>query len=408
MERETLKQVFWDRLFFYPTDAHYIQALASNLELKKGEEYRLFSVMGAQELSNTLPLATYRNFQAFRPNDPLFRFNLHLHTEASDGAFKVKELLEQAAAYADIIAPLVKKDGMPPLTIAVTDHDCMDSLIPVLKELTRHYEKYQNLRIVLGIEMGAVWKEQTMQRVPMEYELMFYGVNPFDVSIQDFLQSHQEKRNAARDEIIHRLSERYPFFGISKEDAFAQDPLLLKNQGLGYAERLTKYAISKVADTTQNEEIKRICHSLNGNKTAGLVCYAQCLYAFCATAGLAVVCNFASFAVSFLTHNHYGLCLWVIYADHADNLVIATVKFHSAHTCRNATHGAHLALVETDGPSVTVCHYYLVVAVCQPNSHHAVVIKNVYGYDSICSWAAVGFKAGLLDYSVLCGKYNIM
>lgn len=263
MERETLKQVFWDRLFFYPTDAHYIQALASNLELKKGEEYRLFSVMGAQELSNTLPLATYRNFQAFRPNDPLFRFNLHLHTEASDGAFKVKELLEQAAAYADIIAPLVKKDGMPPLTIAVTDHDCMDSLIPVLKELTRHYEKYQNLRIVLGIEMGAVWKEQTMQRVPMEYELMFYGVNPFDVSIQDFLQSHQEKRNAARDEIIHRLSERYPFFGISKEDAFAQDPLLLKNQGLGYAERLTKYAISKVADTTQNEEIKRICHSLN-------------------------------------------------------------------------------------------------------------------------------------------------
>ena len=263
MERETLKQVFWDRLFFYPTDAHYIQALASNLELKKGEEYRLFSVMGAQELSNTLPLATYRNFQAIQPNDPLFRFNLHLHTEAPDGAFKVKELLEQAAAYADIIAPLVKKDGMPPLTIAVTDHDCMDSLIPVLKELTRHYEKYQNLRIVLGIEMGAVWKEQTMQRVPMEYELMFYGVNPFDVSIQDFLQSHQEKRNAARDEIIHRLSERYPFFGISKEDAFAQDPLLLKNQGLGYAERLTKYAISKVADTTQNEEIKRICHSLN-------------------------------------------------------------------------------------------------------------------------------------------------
>lgn len=263
MERETLKQTFWDRLFFYPTDAHYIQALALNLGLKNGEEYRLFSVMGAQELSNTLPLAVYRNFQAIGPNDPMFRFNLHLHTQASDGAFDVKELLEQAATYADAIASLVPNDGMPVLTIAVTDHDCMDNLLPVLKELTQHYEKYQNLRVVLGIEMGAVWKDQSMQRVPMEYELMFYGVNPFDENIKLFLQLHQETRNKARDEIIRRLVERYPWADISKEDALAQDPLLAKNQGLGYAERLTRYAVSKVNDASRNEEIKHLCHTIN-------------------------------------------------------------------------------------------------------------------------------------------------
>ena len=77
---EQIKIDFEKRIFMYPSDMHYISAIGNAIGLKQDETWRLFSIMGAQELADTLPLAQYRNFQALGDQDSDFRFNLHLHT----------------------------------------------------------------------------------------------------------------------------------------------------------------------------------------------------------------------------------------------------------------------------------------------------------------------------------------
>ena len=116
---DTIKEEFENRLFMYPSDAHYICALGENLGLRPQQYYKLFSIMGGQELANTLPLATYRNFQHLKQNDVDFRLNLHTHTHFSDGVLSPLQILEQGVKIANHNAKT--KSILPPFTIAITD-----------------------------------------------------------------------------------------------------------------------------------------------------------------------------------------------------------------------------------------------------------------------------------------------
>lgn len=265
MERiEKLKQTFLNRMYLYPGDAHYIQRLSQMLNLPQGQEYRLYSIMGGQELSDTLPLARYRSFQYMGPgHDPAFRFNLHMHTTASDGRMDIQDLLDEATAYANQTAQTEPEAILPAFTIAITDHDCLENLKPALDILTNNVQKYQNLRVVLGAELGAVLKDEKRQRIPLEYELIYYALDPFDEKLNAFLTAHQLERFAVRAEIFKRLEEAYPAYHLSMAEAMEQNALLRKDQGLGYAHRIYHYATSKIPDKSQYGRIYDICFSLN-------------------------------------------------------------------------------------------------------------------------------------------------
>lgn len=237
---------FYNRLYFYPSDAHYIQSLCRSLSIKKGEEWRLSPVMGAQELSNTLPLANYRNFQSREENDLNFRFNLHTHTHYSDGKFDVKELLDQAEDFAKKRSAI--SDDLPPFTLAITDHDCIEADREALKIIIQHPKKYSHLRVVLGAELSAVWKDKNLHRVPFEYELLYYGLNPFDEKIETYLKQKQQQRKKIADLIFKELNKKYPSITFLPEEAYKEEPLLEKNLGLGFAGRIYRYAITKIQD----------------------------------------------------------------------------------------------------------------------------------------------------------------
>ena len=79
-----LKKQFSERLKQYPGDAAYFQTLAKELKLPAAEQYRLFSVMGAEELQKLLPSANYGHILG-DDQETSFKLNLHIHTSASDG-----------------------------------------------------------------------------------------------------------------------------------------------------------------------------------------------------------------------------------------------------------------------------------------------------------------------------------
>ncbi len=258
---EQIKKDFENRMFMYPSDMHYISAIGNAIGLKQDETWRLFSIMGAQELADTLPLAQYRNFQALGDQDLDFRFNLHLHTHYSDGAMTVPELLEQAKQLADARAFI--NDNLPPFVLAITDHDCIEGAQEAVHIISKAPEKYKNLRLVLGSELGAVWKAPQMQSIPMEYELLAYGLNPFDKDLNSFLALHQERRVNAAIQLITLLQEAYPSVHISYKDACQFEPLLAKNQGLGFAGRIYRYAASKLDNAMENHNLYQLTHQFN-------------------------------------------------------------------------------------------------------------------------------------------------
>ena len=190
-----------------------------------------------------------------------FRFNLHCHSNHSDGQFTVTEWLEQGRVLADERSAIT--DNLPAFTIALTDHDCIAGCEEIVKTLIKNPQKYQNLRIVLGAELGAVWKDESCQRVPLEYELIWYSLNPFDKKITDFLSVHHFQRVNVAKEIVKKLSSRFPQAGLSYHEACQVQPLLFKNQGLGFYNRIYTYAVSKIQDESQNSEIYDICRTFN-------------------------------------------------------------------------------------------------------------------------------------------------
>lgn len=245
----------------YPSDCYYLKAIAKCIDLQENDLWRLYSLMGAQELANTLPLSKYQNF-CFNENKPKeFRFNLHTHTNFSDGKLSVVQLLENARKLAD--ERTKDKSLFPAFTVALTDHDCIDGSKEIIKILVKEPEKHQNLRVVLGAELGAVWKDKRVQKIPLEYELIWFALNPFDIKIEKFLVEHRNKRINAAKEIIRILANKFPEAGLNYDEACEAQPLLRDNFGLGYYNRINLYVTSKISDENYYSEIYDICRMFN-------------------------------------------------------------------------------------------------------------------------------------------------
>ena len=253
-----LKQEFENRLFMYPSDAHYIRAIVQEFGLSPKDDYKLFSIMGGQELADTLPLASYRNFQCLKKNDTDYRFNLHLHTYFSDGVLDPLQVLNQAVEIANTNAP--HKTLLPPFTVAITDHNDIQALPIVLKELIKNPDKYKNLRVVLGCEFGAVWKDSQTQKRPFAFEMMYYCINPFDKNIIRYMKEHLDIRRHVTDLIFDQLHNAFPDAQLSEQEAFKQDPVLEQNNKYGIPGGILAYAKQKITDENAHAYLHDLCY----------------------------------------------------------------------------------------------------------------------------------------------------
>src|SRR5574344_960790 len=84
----------------FPEDKIYYEQLATDVGLKKGEEYKLSSVVGTQQLGSILKTSTLEDFTVGQDlsgvKNRTLRLNLHNHTTASDGKLSPFEMIEQA------------------------------------------------------------------------------------------------------------------------------------------------------------------------------------------------------------------------------------------------------------------------------------------------------------------------
>jgi predicted metal-dependent phosphoesterase TrpH len=106
--------------------------------------------------------------------------DLHIHTNASDGAFSADEVTQFAL-----------EAGLE--TIALTDHDCLSALDGL--------QPPDGIEVIPGAELSAYYNER-------EVHILGYFLDPEDEELVTVLKQLQQKRRARAFSIIRKLAER--------------------------------------------------------------------------------------------------------------------------------------------------------------------------------------------------------
>lgn len=148
---------------------------------------RLTSILSHQELKEILLKAKPENFSTGDNFENIlngsFCINLHTHLN-SDGTMSARELLDQAAKYADYRKKVLHKSE--PVIIGITDHDMLEGAKEAVRIIANNPEKYENIRVMLGAEFNTHYDSR-------QFEAIGYCINPFDEGLNAFLESRSQK-----------------------------------------------------------------------------------------------------------------------------------------------------------------------------------------------------------------------
>lgn len=131
-----------------------------------------------------------------------FLANLHVHTKYSDGLIDVEKLLTHSELIAQYNAEFNN-----PFMLAVTDHDTLDSTKEALDIFNKTPEKFNRLKLTLGLEISTVANNFKNQKKPAGVHLLVYGINPYDEKLNQFLEKKRKLKLKLAKETIELLNK---------------------------------------------------------------------------------------------------------------------------------------------------------------------------------------------------------
>lgn len=258
---DLLKKQYKELINLYPEDKQYYEKLAQGIGLKKGEEYKLSSIVGGKQLKKLLSeydpkhFVIGENFEGLK--NGTYRVNLHNHTNASDGKMTIQELLEQAKNIADYNFKIKGNDGKPPFLVGITDHGTLDNALEATRIIANNPEKYKNLKVVLGSEISVSYANKTDVVNPLNFELIGYGLNPFDEKLNTMLSKLRATRKLAKENIINLFKKNYANIDVSPEEANFFHPNLKTIRSNGVIYLTGDYLKFKTLLTKYSEKINQ-------------------------------------------------------------------------------------------------------------------------------------------------------
>lgn len=114
-------------------------------------------------------------------------YDLHSHTNHSDGTLTPEALVEKAVE-------------MDVKQLAITDHDTTSAL----GEAERHAEKFPNLELIKGIELSCRWNN-------LDIHVVGLGIDPSEPALVQCIEQQQSARVARAQKIAEKLAKQgYP------------------------------------------------------------------------------------------------------------------------------------------------------------------------------------------------------
>lgn len=199
----------------FPQDIKYREQLMINAGLNPKNQHKLRAIIGPQEIKSVMksfdnkPEVFSIGENWSNVHNTTMRANLHMHTTASDGSLSVQELLDKAVEYAE----QVKKENpksTEPFVIAITDHDTTEGVQEAIKAISEKPLKYQNLRVILGVEMTTfnnIAPEST--KVPTNTHVLVYGIDPNEKGFKSFIEETKAKKLQIQNMMVSKANNVY-------------------------------------------------------------------------------------------------------------------------------------------------------------------------------------------------------
>ena len=191
--------------------SNFSKTLAKSMNANSGTNvnpYSLKSVMSGDELLKILPDLNRDNYIYSKENAAagIFRADLHSHSNHSDGEGSVKNLLNEAAEYADKLYAKTKQKFI----FALTDHDTTEGVKEALQIISSEPKKYKNLKFVPAIEVSFAHSSPNSSNPCEMSELLVYGVNPYSEKVSNFLNNIKTKRENMVKNFLKNAGEKCP------------------------------------------------------------------------------------------------------------------------------------------------------------------------------------------------------
>ena len=177
-----------------------------------------------------------------------FKANFHIHSNASDGTLHPLEILKQANNYAQKLPENEK------FSFALTDHDSLDGVKEICKEIRKNPEKYKKLNFVPGIELSSKYSNPELAENPVELDFLIYGFNPENEKLSQEISRRKGYLLEKTQSLFKEINEKYPSAGFSIEKMKGiSDNKQLKNVcSNGYLKALKEY----ITNSFKEQEIR--------------------------------------------------------------------------------------------------------------------------------------------------------
>lgn len=176
-------------------DEKYIKSLADAIDTPCEN---LNSIVGLDELKNILKNASFQNFN---PNSEEYCINLHTHSQFSDGAASVEEILDEAQSRA--------RNSQKTFLIGITDHDCLDGARYLIKLIASNPEKYDKIKVMAGVEPCFKYENPNIFKMPIPFDAIIYCVNPFEKNTIELFETYTNKNRDYSRLIMHKVNQRW-------------------------------------------------------------------------------------------------------------------------------------------------------------------------------------------------------
>ncbi len=237
IEVKKLLKLYKEQMAEFPEDIVYRKKLLEHIDIPGIKVEHLRPILGPQEYKKmltefndseiyyspgkTLITAARDGYDLSNYDKGLYRANLHLHSNNSDGEMPIDQILAAGAAVGRQAAKLMEKGAkMPqnPFTIAITDHDTLEGCKKAVKQIVQDPLRYKSLRVVLGCELSVENKtvSQALER-PITHHLLAHVINPFDKKLNEFLDLKKNERVKFTKAFISRAQKIKEGFGLSPQ-----------------------------------------------------------------------------------------------------------------------------------------------------------------------------------------------
>ncbi len=199
--------------------SQYAKNLARSIEAVTGKKVNpqsLSCIMGGDELLKILPKLEKKNYDASAKNmsNGIFVADLHSHSNYSDGNGHVKNLLEDAAEYADILYKKTKQKFI----FALTDNDTMEGVKEALEIISSNPSRYKHLRFVPALEVSFAHKAQKSNNQCEMSEVLVYGINPYSEKLNKFVNNIKNKRTGMVNSFINAAFQKCPLSNFNFDE----------------------------------------------------------------------------------------------------------------------------------------------------------------------------------------------